>query len=146
LLRRNPVNSKDDRRVQQSIQLLLKALDEFPTPEQVFDKNVHHNNDSKSDRNHDVAAQMERLRARFKLLMVQLGMPHFTLQNIFMNDASNNNLPPAALVDDDDTARQIHATSTTDQEQQQTQPDSTTKTTRRQFTRGIQKLPETSDW
>jgi len=123
-----------DDRLQNSIRNLLIALDDFPSPVVVFrnmidstnnktasrdplreedpdrlvepaDEEVDANTET-NDHDHelDVAAKMQRVRARFKLLMVQLGLPHFSLKSIMdqqqqqtassKTSASNTYAPP----------------------------------------------------
>ena len=135
---------------QQSMQQLMTALDAFPTPAQVF-RNVHDNNnndcnakgdvdqeenpnvkkDDGKDPVTDVAAQMQRIRARFKLLLVQWGMPHVSLEQLFV---TNHDSPPprVGVVVNDDTTAPIP----------QPPPDRA----RRPRSAGIQKQPETTEW
>ena len=96
-------------RIQKSIRELLQLLDKFPNPHELFsdfdklqpglkldtsltDKsgNVQEeagNEDSeevqsKESRGQNILNQMQVIRARFKLVMVKLGLPHFSLQQV----------------------------------------------------------------
>lgn len=90
----------EDERVQKSIDSLRKALDDFPSPAAVFPPNRGGGReDDNADEfstslkaeegvgEDDVAGKMQRIRARFKLLIVQLGLPHFSLKRV-MDEAA----------------------------------------------------------
>jgi hypothetical protein len=81
-------------RVAKALQSLRAALDDFPSPDVLF------SNTLASDLKHrfesygniateetDVSRKFERAQTRFKLLIIQLGLPNLTLQRI-MEDAS----------------------------------------------------------
>ena len=92
-------------RIQHSIDKVQDAINDFPNPDQVFattrqhtsNENslsswIHSSNNSSTLDNHDdhdseevakldILHKLQRIRARFKLLMVQLGKPHFSLQH-----------------------------------------------------------------
>lgn len=98
-LRRQNAVWKDER-LQKSTDSLLRALDGFPSPEDVFrgqqqrardplreedpndtgDAEELPNGEDGSSSELDVAGKLQRIQARFKLLMVQLGLPHFSLK------------------------------------------------------------------
>ena len=83
--------------------------------------------DVASDQDDDVAVKMQRVRARFKLLMVQLGVPHFSLKH---------------LMD------QCHSIHQQQQQQQGTPPIDAGSGAKNQFTKAtaVVKHQETSDW
>ena len=111
--------------MQKSIDSLRKALDDFPSPAAVFPPNRGGGGGREDDNadefstslkaeegagEDDVAGKMQRIRARFKLLMVQLGLPHFSLKRVMdqaatgttvnavqQHSASNNEQPPQQL-------------------------------------------------
>jgi len=93
-LRQNDWND----RVRKSIDKVQEAIDDFPTVNQVFARaendamsritmNVTNSvldegdNDSEDITKLDILNKLQRIRARFKLLTVQLGKPHFSLQS-----------------------------------------------------------------
>jgi hypothetical protein len=96
-------------RVQKNLQELQRALDDFPSSDEVFrrEKNIflpgamtihqpgnsndHHDESRQMQSSHDIEQKMQRIRARFKLLIVQLGMPHYSLQQL-MDDARESEL------------------------------------------------------
>jgi hypothetical protein len=81
-------------RAQKSIQNLQIAIDEFPSPESLIDRstedkqairetNVHDDDDDNSiNTTNDISNKLQRIRARFKLLMVQLGLSHVSLKQL----------------------------------------------------------------
>ena len=81
-------------RAQKSIQNLQIAINEFPSPDvlvprmphdrTVLDEaNVDDNGDDKNiNTNIDISNKLQRIRARFKLLMVQLGLSHVSLKQL----------------------------------------------------------------
>lgn len=89
----------EDDRIRQSVQKLRTAIDDFPGPEQIFQKEKHASNqintDSEQEINEmdeegvDVEGKMQRIRARLKLLTVQLGMPRLSLKSV-MDDAGHD--------------------------------------------------------
>ena len=82
--------------------------------------------DVASDQDDDVAVKMQRVRARFKLLMVQLGVPHFSLKH---------------LMD------QCHSRQQQQQQQYGTPPINAESGAKKQFTKAaVVKHQETSDW
>lgn len=92
-------------RVRKSIHKLQEAIDAFPSPDEVFSnarddstmkaaletstssssKNVAggdlQEHDSEDPSKFDIIKKLQRIRARFKLLVVQLGKPQFSLRN-----------------------------------------------------------------
>jgi hypothetical protein len=90
----------DDDRIRHSVQKLRAALDEFPGPEEVFQKqndaakpnsaDVSEQEMEKMDEGDvDIAGKMQRIRARLKLLTVQLGAPKLSLKSV-MDDAARD--------------------------------------------------------
>ena len=101
-------SSSSSERVQKSLQELRSALDDFPGAEESLRFNhqesannllsvktsllLSHDGGSKTSNDDseplvDIRGQLQRIRARFKLFMVQLGMPHFSLKQL-MDDAA----------------------------------------------------------
>jgi hypothetical protein len=82
-------------RVLHSIERLKKALeDESLHPDQIFRDQQHaaqelknSYDDSEDDSKLNVVAKMQRIRARFKVICVQIGIPRFSLKEI-MDDAA----------------------------------------------------------
>lgn len=95
-------------RIQHSLDKLQDAINDFPCPDQVFaaandetyssnensrsgwmNKSSSHSTDRDRENDHDsedvakldILNKVQRIRARFKLLTVQLGKPHFSLQH-----------------------------------------------------------------
>jgi hypothetical protein len=93
-------------RVQKSIQKLQESIDAFPPPDEVFsntrksessvmamkastssstkdlgEEGDPEENDSEDPSKFDILNKLQRIRARFKLLTVQLGKPQFSLRN-----------------------------------------------------------------
>ena len=91
---------ENNERMIKRIDDLARALDDFPSPEEVLQEGgltvevtgtlQALNDDSEqtveSSDDLDVRGKLQRVRAHFKLLMVQLGMPHFSLKRV-MDDA-----------------------------------------------------------
>lgn len=89
-------------RIQKSIQKLEEAIGDFPPPDQVFSFSVmkmteafsnsqnadEGNDDSEDPSRFDILNKMQRIRARFKLLTVQLGKPQFSLRSA-LEDSSD---------------------------------------------------------
>lgn len=90
-------------RLQKLLAGVRAALDDFPGPEESFrgqstkqqgaDDHSNHEIDDDSETapensSLDVAGKMQRIRARFKLLTVRLGCPHFSLKQV-MDDAAS---------------------------------------------------------
>lgn len=100
-------------RIQHSIEQLQKALeDESLHPEQIFREQQQNSviefqnntNDSESDSNKlDVLAKMQRVRARFKVLTVQLGIPKLTLKDVMDEaaEAASSESPEEPRVDNE---------------------------------------------
>jgi Essential protein Yae1, N terminal len=109
-------------RILKSLASLRKALDDFPGPNEVFreratgqferavmEDHTNIDNDSEKypvveeeeddedtvDSSLDVVGKMQRIRARFKLLTVQLGIPQFSLKSV-MDEAASVPSPTAA--------------------------------------------------
>ena len=84
-------------KIQHSLEELTRALDDFPSPNQMFEQvqqsmeERNHGSDSEErvdkDEKLNIQHKMQRIRARFKLLMVQLGQPHFSLKQV-MDEAN----------------------------------------------------------
>ena len=101
-----------DERVQKTLRDLIRAIDDFPGPSHIFreQQQQQHDHDHNHDHNHpaeepaeavvplddndsssaDVLHKMQRIRARFKLLTVQLGIPHFSLKQVMDEVASSS--------------------------------------------------------
>jgi hypothetical protein len=99
-----------EERVQKTVADLRLALDDFPGPDLVFqDRHAHdHDHEHASEQDDDddngddngdseqavadskknILHKMQRIRARFKLLTVQLGIPHFSLNQVMDEAAS----------------------------------------------------------
>jgi hypothetical protein len=76
-------------RVSKTIQDLLLLLDSFPSPDDVFretDQPLGEITNDNEDAVDDIRNDIQRIKARFKLLTAQLGMPHFSLKQV-MDDA-----------------------------------------------------------
>jgi hypothetical protein len=95
------ISNLEDRgeKIQHSLKELTRALDDFPSPDQMFEQVhqsmeeiIHNDHDSEEPVNRDeklnIQHKMQRIRARFKLLMVQLGQPHFSLKQV-MDEANS---------------------------------------------------------
>eukprot|EP00980_Cylindrotheca_fusiformis_P019930 scaffold7017_cov134-Cylindrotheca_fusiformis.AAC.25 len=102
-------------RIQRSVEKLRKVLeDECLQPNEIFEHHHHQHHqqqqqqqqnnqdDSEDPSKLDVLAKMQRVRARFKVLTVQLGIPKFSLKGV-MDDAANSGAVPAdpATVDNE---------------------------------------------
>ena len=104
----------DDEKVERaskSIQNLQVAIDEFPSPDILIrrtteDHMTHNNNDDVNLNSEiDISNKLQRIRARFKLLMVQLGLSHVSLKSLMdLNvDAPTNTNADAAIASNFDT-------------------------------------------
>ena len=90
----------EDHRIQRSMVELEKSLDDFPCPDAMFEQTPNISTDATSRDDQyddsedpindklDIIAKMQRVRARFKLLTVKLGMPHFSLKKV-MDEVSS---------------------------------------------------------
>ena len=80
-----------DERPQKSMDSLRQALDDFHPPVAIFRERggdlLPEEDPSMEEEEDDVAGKMQRIRARFKLLMVQLGLPRFSLKRV-MDEAA----------------------------------------------------------
>ena len=113
------INKLRSEKVQRTMNTLQRSLDvDFPTCDQLFsgknskvmldDQHHHHGDDDKyendddndseyvvddesSSNSVDIMKQMQLIRARFKLLMAQLGYPHFSFQNIMKEESNTTN-------------------------------------------------------
>jgi hypothetical protein len=103
------IRNKNSDRVRKSMQGLRQALADFPTPDQMLEQqaalqmtpHAHNDNNSNdhlddsedpsSNTKLDILAKLQRIRARFKLLMVQLGMPQFSLKQVMLEAEANSN-------------------------------------------------------
>jgi hypothetical protein len=91
----------DDERIRHSVQVLRAALDDFPDPEEIFQ---NQNADAKQNSTDiseeevdgidkgavDIASQMQRIRARLRLLTVQLGAPMLSLKSVMDHAARDS--------------------------------------------------------
>jgi|UniRef100_A0A7S2XML9 hypothetical protein len=89
-------------KIAKSLHALQQAIDEFPGPDEMF-QHVHDPNNTETmlddelqsdsetqTRNAlDVVGKMQRIRAKFKLVTVQLRIPHFSLKQV-MEEAGQN--------------------------------------------------------
>ena len=83
LPQKEEVESKDRHRdkVYNLARELLQTIDSFPTPDAMFQKDDNgQEQQQQQDPNHDVRASMQRIRARFKLLMVRCKTPLLSLE------------------------------------------------------------------
>ena len=118
------INKLRNEKVQRTINTLQRSLDvDFPSRDQLFsgknskimlDDDHHHGDDDKFENDDndehegdsefvdhesssnavDIMKQMQLIRARFKLLMVQLGYPHFSFQNIMKESTTTSSSRP----------------------------------------------------
>jgi hypothetical protein len=94
-------------RIQRSIEKLRKALeDESLQPDEIFRKEQPGRNqeqdlqdDSEDASKLDVLAKLQRIRARFKVLTVQLGIPKFSLKEIMDEAAESSTIVQEPMVD-----------------------------------------------
>jgi hypothetical protein len=94
-------------RIQRSMHELVRALEDFPGPDAMFEQVLKQQqqpatssdkDDSEDPTKLDVIAKMQRIRARFKLLTVQLKIPHYSLKQVMDEAASHHKTtaePPA---------------------------------------------------
>lgn len=84
-------------RVERSMKELKRALDDFPGLDAMFEQSLQLQNlktssgnkdDSEDPTKLDVLGMMQRIRARYKLLTVQLGIPNYSLKQV-MDEASS---------------------------------------------------------
>jgi hypothetical protein len=79
-------------RIQNSIEKLRKAIDEFPSPDELFRmrganstlmdaRTYSSGDDSETPAKFDILNKMQRIRAYYKLVAVQVGKPQFSLRN-----------------------------------------------------------------
>uniref|UniRef100_A0A7S2NYI5 Essential protein Yae1 N-terminal domain-containing protein n=1 Tax=Leptocylindrus danicus TaxID=163516 RepID=A0A7S2NYI5_9STRA len=81
--------STKEERLERNINGILHAIEEFPTSDDL----QRASNDEEDDDSHqlDLPIQIQRIRAKFKLLLIQLGLPPtFSLANI-LNKQENKN-------------------------------------------------------
>ena len=95
-------------RAVRTIRELQELLNDFPTVDQVFREQERERQGDKENAQDDseqpvadgdsrsVRIEIQRIRAKFKLLMVQMGYPHFSLKQV-MDEAAAANEPAAAL-------------------------------------------------
>jgi len=106
-------------RIQKNIEKLQEAIDDFPTPDELFEATKHHismsemrsqnpvtghpdeHDDSENPSKFDILNKLQRIRARFKLLTVQLGKPKFSLKNV-LEDSLRRGTEPGKETPDDD--------------------------------------------
>jgi hypothetical protein len=110
-------------RAQKTITELSLMIDAFPGVDQVFQEQVRernglvavndeNNNDDSEQTPHaddtpSVRIEIQRIRAKFKLLTVQLGCPHFSLKQVMDDAAKSEDDVPAAT---DATSSSVSAT------------------------------------
>jgi hypothetical protein len=98
-------------RIQKGLQDLRQAIEDFPSPDAIFASstmnNDNHNNENDSEEEAaaqatanatDVMGALQRIRAKFKVLTVQLKIPHYSLHQV-MSDAAVH------VVDDEEKER-----------------------------------------
>ena len=77
--------------IQRSLKHVQTALDAFPCPEEVLQsadpnrlamRDQTNNSEDPADEDLDIVGKMQRIRTRFKLLMVQLGTPSLSLKSM----------------------------------------------------------------
>jgi hypothetical protein len=84
-------------RIQKGVSDLRRAIDDFPSPDTMFASTMNHK-DSKDDSEAnatDIMGALQRIRAKFKVLTLQLKIPHYSLKQIMAD---------AARVDEQDRA------------------------------------------
>jgi hypothetical protein len=139
LLRFAPAKLK---RMKKMILELSALLDDFPGPSEIFSNNhaetifdesgpsvtnqQQHEVDSDDDDEEEIQAtsegrnvrsKLQRIRARFKLLTVQLRIPHFSLAHVMEEAARDSTglvIPPSQSAVDSDGASARHQTTTTE--------------------------------
>ncbi len=91
-------------RIKRSKRELEGALEDFPPPDQMFeqvaegrtrlavdDTHQHDDEDDSEDPSKlDILAKLQRIRARFKLLTVQLGIPQASLKQVLDSAATSS--------------------------------------------------------
>ena len=92
---------------------LLKSIEEFPKPETIFsikerDQKDNHSRNSESNYNYmgdtDIVSFMQRLRAKFKAILVQHNMSHFRLKDVM--DNANTGLRETSQQSDSNQAKE----------------------------------------
>ena len=103
-LRNNNNIQHSSERVHRSILALQSALDDFPSPNLMFEHVTSLSTSKSGDDSEgevtkfDVIAKMQRVRARFKLLTVQLGVGTISLTQVLAAGAKNHEnheVPPS---------------------------------------------------
>jgi hypothetical protein len=64
-------------KLNKKIEDILQSIEQFPSPDYMFSR--------RDDDNLNIADDMQRIRAKFKVLLVQLKLPHSTLKKV-MNE------------------------------------------------------------
>jgi hypothetical protein len=93
------VDNEKVERAQKSIQNLQMAINEFPSADallqrtsQTADINDDDDDDDDMNSNIDISNNLQRIRARFKLLMVQLGLSHVSLNHLLDTAAATSEM------------------------------------------------------
>jgi hypothetical protein len=77
-------------RIQKGVEDLRRAIDDFPSPDAVLTSrmNSKHSLGDDSEANAtDIMGALQRIRAKFKVLTVQLKMPHYSLKQVLADAA-----------------------------------------------------------
>jgi hypothetical protein len=93
-LKKAPNDSLMSEKAQTTMHNLLSMVDAFPNPDAVFHDSEQattdeHSSDNEEDDLDDVREQLQRIKDRFKLLTVQLGLPHLSLKQVMDEAASD---------------------------------------------------------
>ena len=97
---------ENNERITKTVDDLARALDDFPSPEEVFLEarlqagtlqalNDDSEQSVESSEDLDIRGKLQRIRALFKLLMVQLGMPHLSLKQVMDEVVPEKSIPAA---------------------------------------------------
>jgi len=90
-------------RLQKKVGDLRRAIDDFPSPDNMF-ANAMNDNDAQDDSEAavssgtDIIRSMQRIRAKFKVLAVQLKIPHFSLNQVMADAALVENTSSALAI------------------------------------------------
>ena len=95
-------SEKIEEKIRKNLRELTVLLNEFPTPEEIFEQEKFTSNDQVNEsldneenqtNSTSILQHMQRIRARFKLLMVQLKEPHFSLKQVMADAAELDQTP-----------------------------------------------------
>ena len=77
-------------RIQKGVEGLRRAIDDFPAPDTVFASAMnskHRPGDNTEANAMDIMGALQRIRAKFKVLTVQLKIPHYSLKQVLVDAA-----------------------------------------------------------